>query len=593
MAKHSQSIQSRTRGSVKSIGSLWVFWQFIEPYRVWAIIGVIALTLTSMLNLIFPYLIGRIFDSINDAAVEIKPTYFLAAIGVAMFLAASSFLRVYFVQNLAFRMIADIRAKVFSHVIELSRGFFDQVKSGEIVSRLSGDVTVVGTVLTSNISIALRQFLTLIGGFVMMFITSPLLTGLVSVIVPVILIPLAIISRQLIRLSRKAQDELAEATALAAEAIQNVVTVQSFVQENQIEAKYELRNEAHYQAHRKRLGVYAFLVAFMIFVMLVAVTLVLWVGTNQVRTGILTSGTLVQFLFYSVMVGGAVQSFSNLWSELLRAAGAAQRLAELLQAEDDLKDGTMPLKPVPAKPLIAMQDVSFAYPSNPETRVIQDVSFELKQGETLAFVGPSGAGKSTLLQLLMRHYDAEGGATEMGGQNIKDLHLADLRSQFAYVAQEPAIFAMSIRENIAFANPEATQAEIEQAARSAYAHDFIEAMSEGYQTYVGERGLRLSGGQKARIALARAFLSPAPILLLDEATAALDAKSEHYVQLALEELHKTRTVVVIAHRLATVQRANEILVLDQGRLIEQGTHQELMKTSNLYTRLAKMQFLAT
>ncbi len=585
--------RNRPPGSIKSVGKLSVFWQFVLPYRRWAIIGIIALTLTSLLNLIFPYLIGRIFDSVADNSIAITPTYFLAAIAVAVFLAGSSFLRVYFVQNLAFRMIADIRAKVFSHVINLSRGFFDGVKSGEIVSRLSGDVTVVGTVLTNNISMALRQFLTFIGGFAMMIVTSPLLTGLVSVIVPIILIPMAIISRQLIKLSRQAQDELAEATALAAEAIQSVVTVQSFVQQPQIEAKYNERNELHYQAHRKRLGVFAFLISFMIFVMLVAVTLVLWVGTNQVRAGELTSGTLVQFLFYAVMVGGALQSFSNLWSELLRAAGAGERLAELLTAEDDLEEGNQALLPAANRPLIEVKDISFAYPSAPEYNVLRDVSFRFEQGQTLALVGPSGAGKSTILQLLMRHYDVQKGEILLQGQDIRDLSFSDLRAHNAYVAQEPAIFALTIRENIAFANPHASTEEIEEAAKAAYAHNFICQLPNGYDTYVGERGVMLSGGQKARIALARAFLSDAPILLLDEATAALDAESENYVQLAVESLRQSRSVIVIAHRLATVQRADEILVFDDGVLIERGTHNELLKASKVYSRLAKMQFLAS
>ncbi len=583
----------REPGSMKSIGKLKVFWPFLYRYRWWALGGMLALVATAGLNLVLPYLIGRIFDNLIESDISLSPRYFILALGVAAFLALGAFFRVYFVQNLAIRMIADIRREVFAHLMGLSRGFFDEIKSGEIVSRLAGDANIVGMVLTNNVSVSLRQLLTLIGGLTMMIVTSPILTGLVALIVPLIIVPMIFLSRHLVRLSRKAQDEMAEATALATEALQGVVTVQSFVQEPQIRAKYNERVEGQYQVLRKRLVVYAFFAAFMILVMMAAVTSVLWIGAGQVRAGELTGGTLVQFLFYAVMVGGAFQSFSDLWNELLRAVGAGERLAELLSAEDKIVEGEQPLEGKAGAPLLEMRDVSFAYPGFPDKNVLRNVSFAMKRGETLALVGPSGAGKSTIFQLLMRHYDVLAGQILLAGQDIRGLSFADLRGQFAYVAQEPAIFALSIRENIAFARPDASQAEVEEAARAAFADDFVRELPDGYETYVGERGVRLSGGQKARIALARAFLSDAPILLLDEATASLDAESEHFIQLALAELRKTRTVIVIAHRLATVQEADQILVFENGVLVEEGRHMDLVHSSNLYSRLAKMQFLAS
>lgn len=584
--------QKLAKSNLRALTQLRAFLPFVWRYKIWLAFGLMALILTAAMSLVFPYLIGRIFDILASEGISLTPRNFVIALIVGVIMSIGAFMRVYFVQNLAHRVITDIRAAVFQNLIRLSRPFFDTVQSGEIVSRLAGDATVIGQVLTNNMSMAARQFLTFTGGLIMMLVTSPYLTGFVALIIPIILIPVAIISRRLIRYSRAAQDALARATSFAAESIQSIVTVQSYHQEARADAQYSGEVETHYHAHKRRILTLSIMVSGMILLMMGAVIFVLWLGAYQVKSGVMSGGALVQFLIYSMMVGGAAQSFADIWGELMRAVGAGERLAELLTSEVEIKEGKARLQERPGAVLLEARGLRFAYPGAIRKPAIQGISFELETASSLAIVGPSGAGKSTIFQLLLRHYDLDEGEIRLMGQPVQDLRFGDLRGQFAYVPQEAAIFATTIRENIAYSRPDASEEEIREAARAAFADEFIEKLPDGYESEVGERGVKLSGGQKARISLARAFLSDAPILLLDEATAALDAESEHFVQKALERLYEERSVIAIAHRLATIRRADRIIVVDEGKMVAQGTHEELIENSPLYARLARMQFLA-
>jgi ATP-binding cassette subfamily B protein len=493
--------------------------------------------------------------------------YFGMLVALALVLALASGLRYFFVISLGERVVADLRNAVFSHVTSLSPEFFDRSQSGEIVSRLSVDTTQIKSVVGATASVALRNVILGIGALIMMVVTSPKLSALVIAAIPLIVIPLIAFGRSVRRRSRMTQDMLAHANAYAV--------------------------EKAYQAARSSIKARAILTGFAIFLIFSSVVAVLWFGSRDVLSGTMTAGTLGQFVLYAVFAASAFGALSEVGGELAQAAGATERLAEILDENPGI---SAPLNPValpqPSRGEISFDQVHFSYPTRPDAPSLNGVSFTVKPGETVAIVGPSGAGKSTIFSLVMRYYDPQSGRVLMDGVALPEADPAKVRERIAVVPQDVAIFATSIRENIGFGKPGASDAEIEAAAKAALAHDFIMALDKGYNTEVGERGVTLSGGQRQRIAIARAILRAAPVLLLDEATSALDAESEMLVQKALDSLMDNRTTLVVAHRLATVLKADRILVLDKGQIVEEGTHQTLVEKGGIYARLAKLQFEA-
>ncbi len=500
-------------------------------------------------------------------------------------------LRYYFVTRLGERVVADIRTAVFDRMIGMSPAFYEKIMTGEVLSRITTDTTLILSVIGSSASIALRNVLMLFGGMGLLFWTAPKLAGLVLLIVPAVIVPIVLLGRRLRALSRENQDWIASSSGSASEALLAAQTVQAFTHEGPSRASFAAVTERSYVAARKRIGVRAVMTAIVIFLVFAGIVGVLWIGAQDVRAGVMTVGELVQFVIYAVLVAGGVGALTEVWGEVQRAAGATERLVELLTAEDSVADPATPLAAV-ASGEIAFEDVAFRYPSRPGIAALDGVSFRVRPGETVALVGPSGAGKSTIIQLLLRFYDPSSGRITVGGVPLTDLSRGEFRRAMALVPQDPVIFAATARENIRFGRPDATDAEVEDAARAASAYDFLTALPDGFETYVGERGVLLSGGQKQRIAIARAILRDAPVLLLDEATSALDAESEVAVQRAVEKLSAGRTTLVVAHRLATVKKADRILVFEGGRIVAQGTHDALVAEGGLYARLARLQFTA-
>jgi len=565
---------------------------YVFRYPALVIAAIVSLTVAAATTLTLPLAVRRMIDhGFTSADTTFVANYFSMLIAIAALLALASACRYYFVITLGERVVADLRRDVFSHVTTLSPAFFDASLSGEIVSRLSADTTQIKSAVGATASVALRNVILGFGAVGMMVITSPKLSGLVLAAIPLVVLPLVAFGRSVRRKSRQAQDTLAGATAYASEQISSVRTLQSFTNERLVTGRFAHAVEAAFDAARASTLARAGLTFFAIFTIFTSVVMVLWFGSQDVLTGSMSPGTLGQFLLYSVFAAGALGALSEVWGELSQAAGAAERLTEILAETPAIAAPANP-KALPATGAgaVLFDDVTFSYPARPDLPALHDVGFSIQPGETVAIVGPSGAGKSTVFSLILRFYDPDSGRVVIDGVDISEADPAAVRARVAIVPQDVTIFAASVRDNIAFGRPGASKAEIEQAAKDALADEFIERLEDGFETQVGERGVTLSGGQRQRIAIARAILRNAPILLLDEATSALDAGSETLVQTALERLMKGRTTIVIAHRLATVLSADRILVMDGGRIVEQGTHQSLVARGGIYARLAKLQF---
>lgn len=568
---------------------------FIAPYRWQALGALLALIVTAGITLSMGQGIRLLVDKgfMTQSAHLLNQSigfFLLLVLGLSV----GTFVRFYLVSWIGERVVADIRRQVFNHLIGLHPGFYENNRSSEIQSRLTTDTTLLQSVIGSSLSLFLRNSLMVIGGVVLLFVTNPKLTSIVVVALPLVLVPILFFGRRVRSLSRQSQDRIADVGSYVAEALGQIKTVQAYNHQQQDQQRFASTVEQAFATARKRILQRAWLITLVILLVLGAVGVMLWVGGMDVIAGRITGGELAAFVFYSLVVGSAFGTLSEVIGELQQAAGAAERIAELLQAKSLILPPSTDLRVLPArvKGNLQLENLRFSYPSRPESHAIDGLSLTINAGETLALVGPSGAGKSTLFDLLLRFYDPQQGQILLEGQPITQLDPQDLRRCFALVAQTPALFFGTIEDNIRYGNAGASDEQVQAAARIAHAHDFILQMPEGYKTHLGDGGLGLSGGQRQRLAIARALLVDAPILLLDEATSALDAQSEHLIQQALPSLMQGRTTLVIAHRLATVQNADRIAVMDQGKLVAIGTHAQLIAANPLYARLAALQFNA-
>jgi ATP-binding cassette subfamily B protein len=565
---------------------------YVGRYRGRAFLALIALTVAAITTLVVPVAVRRIIDfGFSPEGIALINSYFGVMIAVVALLAGASASRYYLVMTIGERIVADLRRDVFAHLMSLSPAFFDSSRSGELISRLTADTTQLKSAVGASVSIALRNLVLFFGATAMMVITSPRLSGFVLLAIPLIVIPLVAFGRWVRRLSRNAQDTLAEATAYASELVGAIRTVQAYTSERLANARFGGEVEQAYEAARTSTRARSVLTAIIIFIVFTSVVAILWIGSHDVLTGSITPGRLGQFVLYAAFAAAGLGQLSEVWGEVSAASGAAERLFEILNVKSQVTAPASPLAmPVPARGDVSFDNVAFAYPTRPDALAVDGVSLSVRAGEKVAIVGPSGAGKSTLFHLLLRFYDPASGAISFDGVPIRAADPRELRARIALVPQESVVFAASARENIRFGRPDATDAEVERAADLAHATEFIRRLPGGFEAQLGERGVTLSGGQRQRIAIARAILRDAPLLLLDEATSSLDAESETLVQTALEELMLNRTTLVIAHRLATVLSCDRILVMEQGRIVEQGTHASLVAANGLYARLARLQF---
>jgi ATP-binding cassette subfamily B protein len=580
---------SRSAGRLRPLLALL---PYVARYRSRALLALVALIVAALTTLVVPVAIRRVIDfGFNADSIALINSYFGVMIAVVAVLALASAARYYLVTTLGERVVADFRRDVFAHITTLSPAFFDLTRSGELVSRLTADTTQIKSAVGSSVSIALRNLVLFIGAVSMMVITSPRLSGFVLAAIPLIVLPLVAFGRWVRRLSRSAQDTLADASADASELIGAIRIVQAFTNERLATAKFAGEVERAYQAARGSITARAVLTAIIIFIVFASVVLILWVGAHDVMTGNITAGRLSQFILYAAFAASGLGQLSEVWGEVSAASGAAERLFEILRAKPAIAAPVAPRAlPVPARGDLEISDVRFAYPARPEINALDGVSLRVRAGEKVAIVGPSGAGKSTLFHLLLRFYDPGSGSIAFDGVPIRNADLKSLRERIALVPQDSVVFAASAADNIRFGRPDADDATVTHAADQAQASEFIRRLPQGFAAQLGERGVTLSGGQRQRIAIARAILRDAPLLLLDEATSALDAESETLVQAALSELMQHRTTLVIAHRLATVLSCDRIIVLDHGKVVEEGTHASLVAANGLYARLARLQF---
>ena len=575
----------------KKLSPLLGLLPFLKPYWlrwIWTFMAlIIAAGITLTLPVVFRYLIDSGFSSGQSEHLN---RYFILLFGLSIILAVATALRFYFVSWLGERVTADIRSAIYSHILRMSPQFFEITKTGEVLSRLTTDTTLIQTVVGTSLSMGLRNLFMLLGGIAMLIVTSPKLAGYILIVLVGVVAPILIFGRKVRKLSRDSQDRVADSSALAGEVLNAMPTVQSYTQEERETVRFDLSVENAFKTALARIRARSILTVVVIVLIFGAITFVLWLGAQAVLAGNMSGGQLSQFIIYAVVTAGAIGAITEVWGDLQRAAGATERLMELLHIESPVVEAAKPLLLPATGEGIEFDHVNFSYPSRPDTLALKNFSLKIRHGEHVALVGPSGAGKTTLFQLLFRFYDPQLGTVRFNGMDLRNLTFKDARQPFSVVLQETVIFAGSVLDNIRYGNPDATLEHVKAAAHMAAASEFIEALPQGYDTFLGERGVRLSGGQRQRISIARAILSNPPILLLDEATSALDAESERQVQQALDNAAHNRTTLVIAHRLATVQAADRIVVMEAGEIVAEGTHTQLLVESPLYARLAKLQF---